>query len=1384
MVVNIYRGEGAGTAGESVKGGNWWTFNPEKAKKYGKVTSVAVDAESLAKHSAQGASGKDEVMIQGGLNKLREVGGVVREGTNSTPTPAPGAKEPWQARTPAKNEWTTGNIERRLKDRAEVVPEDLIGSQSEMIDWNGEPRPIHEVNMSFSGPLPGEIRDIVDNDKALRRMFRENTRRIGDTGEDWMAAIGADRMVELAREQMERGGVAGRSVRGRAVEVSEKRLAQMRSVDPSTDFLLGIHERTKEYGEARPDFRVVDNPAETLPDGADLRVVGKEFTVEHDQHGGRNLVEIDGGRKYPLAELDSIPVDAGSLVLSGNGKDRVQSTAVKSSSKPWLQETTDVVPKSIADQIVSRLDKIAADAEERIKTRPGVQRGKGFKGSRSGETTIIADVVDYATVVAARAIKAGIQGGQRLTALVSDTMKELGGAADRDHVRRIARGLIRDTLAEKPENHADAFERAAGALRDKYSREPKASEIKPLIRENTGQAPQEKTITESQALKASIKAADRTARIVDRQARDEERANAATTIRGLREKFARQRGMDQLEARADKEGAVQTVRGRQELADAIRAETLRVANTMPAKVRGALTSSIANATTPSKMIQVLRQLETRLHKSNARTDYKRVLKLTSEGVVRDRKGMTQDGREILRAIRKEASNAITVARTSQNLNDLRAASVMMTKLRDQASALLDTQGRVVRRQSALRAMSADEKVIQSQTKMRVDGDTASAVAMPGLADKRVAKIWEKNRKFWDFRSMVEKIEGVDGPLTQVWHDLEAGDDSAKAILRDQVDALDKAAARAGFKNYEDARSVMNGLDKKRSQTLTVRLDGKNRELTLGQAIGLYAHGTDPDTIRLIKSGEQKFAARGAETQALPMSESELLALSAAIDPKYRKLVDDIKGIMEQTRDAQFKVRYDLTGVEPEPVEGRWPRPRDMSGVQRDAIPEDPTQIRDGLLENAGRFESRVQTTSGSILFEDPITTALREFEASANIIGLGRPVRDAANVILDKNFKADVTKRLGKDLHQNLVRQLIAVYSPPKSAGGIPAFLSTSSAVGILGINPGAWWKQIASLPRLNNSFAARDIAAGLAAVKAGKVPMERLTKASGYFWDRDRTNYSDRMSGIVPGAKARGWAQKSLDILNYFDGLVSRAAFATAEAKARRKNPGASEAEIEAKAIRDARLWVRENANGKGAIDASVGATEATQNGGSFWYLFSSDAIKTRNRISRAFRRGTGEGVKVLARETASVYLGYLGARAIWDGFSMAIAAAYGWDDDDAERFAKRWTLSNIALAPLKDFADTVVPLVGKPALELTGFMGRGMTGQTFSSPAQDTAAAPIVELGRALRTSFNDEANTAKVLTAWAKFANETAATAGVNPFAPVLRRMIRELEAEAKE
>ena len=88
---------------------------------------------------------------------------------------------------------------------------------------------------------------------------------------------------------------------------------------------------------------------------------------------------------------------------------------------------------------------------------------------------------------------------------------------------------------------------------------------------------------------------------------------------------------------------------------------------------------------------------------------------------------------------------------------------------------------------------------------------------------------------------------------------------------------------AGFKNYEDARSVMNGLDKKRSQTLTVRLDGKNRELTLGQAIGLYAHGTDPDTIRLIKSGEQKFAARGAETQALPMSESELLALSAAID---------------------------------------------------------------------------------------------------------------------------------------------------------------------------------------------------------------------------------------------------------------------------------------------------------------------------------------------------------------------------------------------------------------------------------------------------------------------------------------------------------------------
>lgn len=1038
---------------------------------------------------------------------------------------------------------------------------------------------------------------------------------------------------------------------------------------------------------------------------------------------------------------------------------------------------------TLADRAVSKLDQIAADAKERIKNRPGVQRG-GPKGSRAGQGPIIGDTVDTAVYAAAKALSLTIDKGQDLTRVVANAIKELGVTVDPKHVRRIARGLIRDTLAEKPENHADAFERAAEALRDKYSREPKPSETKTLVRQNTGQTPQAKTITESQALKASIKAADRTARIVDRQARDEERTNAATTIRSLREKFARQRGMDQLEARADKEGAVQTVRGRQELADAIRAETLRVANTMPAKVRGALTSSIANATTPSKMIQVLRQLETRLYKSNARTDYKRVLKLTGPSVVRDRKGMTQDGREILRAIRKKASDAVTVARTSQNLNDLRAASVMMRKLHAQAAALLETQGRVVRRQSALRAMSADEKVIQSQTKMRVDGDTASGVTMPGLADKKVAKIWEKNRRFWDFRSMVEKIEGVDGPLTQVWHDLEAGDDSAKAILRDQVDALDRAAARAGFKDHADALRVLSGADGKKTPTLTVRLDGKNRELTLGQAIGLYAHGTDPDTIRLIKGGEQEFAARSAKTQPTLMSESELLALSAAIDPKYRKLVDDIKGIMEQTRDAQFKVRYDLTGVEPEPVEGRWPRPRDLSGVQRDAIPEDPTQIRDGLLENAGRFESRVQTTSGSILFEDPITTALREFEASANIIGMGRPVRDAANVILDKNFKRDVTTRLGTDLHQNLVKQLISIYSPPKSAGGSLTFLNSAAAVSALGVNPGAWWKQIASMPRLGNSFSARDIAAGIAAVKGGKVPMERLTKASGYFWDRYKTGYAERASGIAPGAKARDWAQKPLEILNYFDGIVSRAAFGAAEAKARRKNPGASEAEINAKAIEDARRWVRENANGRGALDASVGATEATQNGGSFMYLFSSDAIKTRNRISRAFRRGPAEGAKVLARETASVYLGYLGARAIWDGFSMALAAAFGWDDDDAERFAKRWSASSVALGPMKEFADTVVPLVGKSTIEGLGFAGRGGSGQVFSAPALDLASAPVVELGRALRTSFNEDANTGKALAAWAKFANSTAAAAGVNPFAPVLRRMIRELEAEAKE
>jgi len=60
-MVTLYRGEDA----QNEQNGQWWTSNPNKAAKYGKVQSVVLPAEVIGKNAAQGANGADEFVFAG-----------------------------------------------------------------------------------------------------------------------------------------------------------------------------------------------------------------------------------------------------------------------------------------------------------------------------------------------------------------------------------------------------------------------------------------------------------------------------------------------------------------------------------------------------------------------------------------------------------------------------------------------------------------------------------------------------------------------------------------------------------------------------------------------------------------------------------------------------------------------------------------------------------------------------------------------------------------------------------------------------------------------------------------------------------------------------------------------------------------------------------------------------------------------------------------------------------------------------------------------------------------------------------------------------------------------------------------------------------------------
>lgn len=1085
-----------------------------------------------------------------------------------------------------------------------------------------------------------------------------------------------------------------------------------------------------------------------------------------------------------------------------------------------------------AAQIAQRLE-AWADEQMRQVRRSAIPRGRGV-----GATTLPEDVVRIVGIVAARALSRTITGGVALTKLVNETIADLAPEMkdQADIIRRAVKRFLEATKGDA-ENFDAVYHALANPARTKgQARKEKREqgEARRKVVEGMVERDEPATVTASEALAGSLKAQERAAGKVQDQAvraiRAEIKAaykagvaagarSAERQIPGLLRTIRDQARRIPEAMELARRGGKNEERAAQDVRDAIRQQVIDYAKTLPPVVRGKLLSSIQGATTPMRYVAALRRLQRELWRWSVRRDWKWINRATARKKLGASSGMTEALRKKLRGLRAEAYEASAVIRSEEDTTGIRQAAVRIAAIRQQIGAEIEAARAYAKQIKGARGLSAAAIVLDVAEKAREKNkplDTGGELRDPRRS--WIVRRWQGMR---DVRNAAAEIQGPNGTLEAVlWDRPEHAEERFFGLIRDKRAELERVVKEAGYKSIADAHEAMSGFGGRGvTRMVEAEIGGERVKITLGDALALVAHWSDPNTAALIleRDGRQEFQSqRGKYSRGVHPSPADIERLAQQVDPdgKYRKMIEGIKDIFESMRPETQRAFRTLHGYEFEEVEKRWPRQRNIqhqSATQE--LPETVGDVIFKMLENDGMFESRKQITGVPIVLRDPISVALDQIERSARVAALAVPVRDAANVLLSREIREVVSSRFGSDFYDMLKRQLMAISRNDQHRDTAVAALNSAAAVKHLALNLSTWAYNAVSTIRMLPYLGVKDWTAGMAAMTSGKIGIDTLYK-SGYFHDRYHAAAADRYSGVEPlafgttlstgflGELRKAWrnarnrdteaianlrraAGSFMGVMNFFDSLAARTAWGAYDARARRLHPDWDEARRTRWVAMKARRLIRETQNGGSPLDMALDPTGARGKGASLFTLFTTDAFKARNRVVRAYRQSTARGNKVLAAELVSWYVGYKVGSLAWTAVSAAIAAALGWDDDDAERLAKRVANpSDDAWRLAEQLVGMVSPVMGQEVVDLIeqAVRGRRGNGETISAPSldmiNDTGSALVTAVRRTSRY-LDDEEQGKRVAVAWAKFVNAAAGAAGLNPLDPLLRRVMREVE-----
>jgi hypothetical protein len=644
----------------------------------------------------------------------------------------------------------------------------------------------------------------------------------------------------------------------------------------------------------------------------------------------------------------------------------------------------------------------------------------------------------------------------------------------------------------------------------------------------------------------------------------------------------------------------------------------------------------------------------------------------------------------------------------------------------------------------------------------------------------------------DIYTLMLELEGtMSGVINEM---LVAAQDAKGAAALEHarmLSALSVPMLGAGYSGIEDY-ALRNGLHGAQiADTITVTLGGEERRIPVGVAMSIAA--MDDETLELFVPPTDPDAARqglqfaGAETTlTVYPTDAEIRALRSALTPGQRGLIDAMKTALEtQIRDRVMESVFLVEGDQPPVVPNYWPRVRnteEFQGENKSVLSAHGSLVRSALTSVG--FANAREGGRMPLIYRDAFQTWQRHVQVSLDMIHMAQPYRDASTVLTDPRVVEAIDRQMGRDAAQallslfsngvgatargstnaidrltNNVTGAVLALSPRTAAkvlvGGtirlaseLPGeYWATGVASATLALqSPSGWAARVGEIHAYSGYFTRRHqmqmrgiISGTMSAGDRVKV----MTAARGFAKSIAAAGHSVAAKNITDALNALGDATDNanmtlmamMDMLRVMDEMIMLVAVEGRRAQVRDEGMSGDEALREA--IKRAERDFRMTQNASDEFDETAfAAVNRTRGSGATWRMvfpFSSDPLKARNQIRRAWltgQRRIGTTVAIAGNTASGTIIGAASTATILY-VAKTIAALLGGADepDDEEDKAFAESVKNI---PTQIGAELIGSTFGYVGLGISSALQSVVTRRAMG---QALVARPIEQASRALQ-------------------------------------------------